>query len=85
MGAERNRPERNASPGLRPTEVLLGDGLTACPPRGLPSGRIRATQLFLPKAWSADRLCNEVKDTLQAYVDATAGSGPHPILQSKQD
>lgn len=41
--------------------------------------------LFLPKTWTAERLRNEVRDTLQSYMDATHSSGPHPILKSPKD
>ncbi|MGP1609554.1 MAG: response regulator, partial [Burkholderiales bacterium] len=41
--------------------------------------------LFLPKNWAAERLCLEVRQTLQTYVDITSNSGPHPILKTKKD
>lgn len=41
--------------------------------------------LFLPKNWTAERLCLEVRQTLQTYVDITSNSGPHPILETKKD
>ena len=39
--------------------------------------------LFLPKNWTAERLCLEVRQTLQTSVDATTNSGPHPLLKAK--
>jgi EAL domain-containing protein (putative c-di-GMP-specific phosphodiesterase class I)/CheY-like chemotaxis protein len=41
--------------------------------------------LYLPKSWSAKRLCREVRDTLQAYVEGTGNSGPNPVIRPQKD
>jgi len=41
--------------------------------------------LFLPKHWSPERLCAEVRETMRARSEAAAASGQYPALRMKKE
>ncbi|MDH5536068.1 MAG: EAL domain-containing protein, partial [Betaproteobacteria bacterium] len=40
---------------------------------------------FLPKGWSSDRLCADVRRAMQAHSEATGASGQYPALQVRKN